>query len=85
AEQNPRLAIYLDVMVEPSQRRHGLGRYLVRWGFRALSALGYTSVRLWVTEGNVPARTLYEALGFSRVASAIVYRESGPIGQPQLG
>lgn len=84
AEQNPRLAIILDVMVEPSHRRRGLGRYLVRWQFRALSALGYSTVRLWVTQENVAARTLYEALGFTRVASAIIYRETR-VGHAQPG
>ncbi len=85
SEQTPRMAIYLDVMVEPSHRRRGLGRYLVRWGFRALAALGYSTVRLWVTSENEPARALYRATGFREVASAVIYREVRPPGQPHSG
>ncbi len=84
-EQTPRLAVYLDVMVEPRHRRHGYGRYLVRWGFRALAALGYPRVRLWVTEANAPALALYERAGFRPVARALIYRESRSEGQPQRG
>lgn len=85
SEQSPRLAVYLDVMVEPSHRRKGLGRYLVRWGFRALSALGYPAVRLWVTSENEPARALYRSTGFHEVSSATIYRETRDPGQPHPG
>ncbi len=85
SEQTPRMAVYLDVMVEPSHRRRGLGRYLVRWGFRALAALGYSTVRLWVTSENEPARALYRTTGFRDVSSAMIYREARSVGQAHSG
>ena len=41
---------------------------------RALLALGYPKAHLWVTEGNRPARSLYEKVGFVVDASAAIYR-----------
>lgn len=76
SEQTPQLAVYLDVMVAPKHRRAGLGRFLVRWGFRALWALGYPKVRLWVTESNEAARALYRSTGFRPVGTALIYRFS---------
>ncbi len=78
SEQSPQLAVYLDIMVDPRHRRAGLARFLVRWGFRALWALGYPKVRLWVTESNEAARALYHGTGFVRVSSALIYRFSRP-------
>lgn len=87
AERSPRQAIFLDVMVDPGHRRAGIGRWLVEWGCRALWALGYASVRLWVTRTNAPARALYERSGFRRVATAAIYRWSNGAApaQPQAG
>lgn len=87
SEQSPRQATYLDIMVDPSHQRRGLGTYVVRWGFRALWALGYESVRLWVTSDNEPARTLYERTGFEPTATASIYRwtRPGSEGQPHSG
>ena len=78
SEQSPQLAVYLDVMVHPSHRRKGIGRYLVRWGFRALWALGYTKVRLWVTRSNEPAYELYRTNGFAPMGTALILRYSRP-------
>ncbi|HUZ80594.1 MAG TPA: GNAT family N-acetyltransferase [Thermoplasmata archaeon] len=87
SEQSPRQATYLDLMVDPERQRAGLGTFLVRWGFRTLRALGYGSVRLWVTASNAPARALYERTGFRQTATASIYRWSrpDPDGQPHSG
>ncbi len=74
SERNIRRAIFLDLMTDPERRRRGLARYLLRWGFRALWALGYQSVRLWVTLANAPARALYDDLGFVAGPRATIYR-----------
>jgi ribosomal protein S18 acetylase RimI-like enzyme len=84
AERSPRRAVFLDFMVDPDRRGQGVGRYLLRWGFRALRALGYERVGLWVTVSNDSARHLYESLGFRRTATSIIYRweRTGPPPQP---
>ena len=83
AEQSPRHAVLLNFMVDPTDRGRGYGRYLLRWGLRALRALGYESVHLWVTDANVPARTLYEENGFRDAATATIYRWERPASSPQ--
>jgi ribosomal protein S18 acetylase RimI-like enzyme len=83
AEQMPERAVFLSFMVDPSERGRGFGSYLLRWGFRALRALGYSSVHLWVTVANEPARRLYETHDFQVVASASIYRWVRPPGEPQ--
>lgn len=83
AEQSPRHAVVLDFMVDPADRGHGYGHYLLRWELRALRALGYDSVHLWVTEANVRARSLYDRMGFRPVASAFIYRWERPSDGPQ--
>ncbi|MCI4362237.1 MAG: GNAT family N-acetyltransferase, partial [Thermoplasmata archaeon] len=74
SEHDPRTAVVLDLLVEPSERRKGIGRFLLLWGLRALTALGYSSVRLWVTEANRPARALYDSLGFSVSGRSRIFR-----------
>jgi ribosomal protein S18 acetylase RimI-like enzyme len=84
-EKSARRAAFLDFMVDPSARRRGYGRYLLIWGFRALRALGYERVRLWVSETNAPARALYASLGFTTTHETVIYRwdRSGESGHPQ--
>lgn len=82
-EESARRGIFLDFLVDPAFRGRGYGRFLLRWGFRALWALGYSSVRLWVTAANSPARRLYDTTGFRTVATAAIYRwdRSSPAAQ----
>jgi len=83
AEQSPRRAVFVEFVVDPAERRRGHGRFLFRWGLRALSALGYSSVRLWVTSANHAARRLYEGFGLRETASASIYRWARPGSEPQ--
>jgi ribosomal protein S18 acetylase RimI-like enzyme len=57
----------IDLWRDPARR--GAGRALLA---RALSLADYDTLGLIVTEGNTPARRLYEALDFTLVSSAIV-------------
>jgi ribosomal protein S18 acetylase RimI-like enzyme len=83
AEENPRKAVLLDLLVDPALKRRGVGRYLLHWVFRAGYALGYSSVGLWVTEANLPARQLYDREGFAPRLSATIYRWSRtPVSEP---
>lgn len=83
-EQSPRRAIFLDFMVDPKDRGRGYGRFLFRWGLRALRALGYSSVRLWVSSSNAVARRLYDEVGLRVTSVASIYRwdRSGPSPHP---
>jgi ribosomal protein S18 acetylase RimI-like enzyme len=82
-EETPRRAIFLDFLVAPPDRGRGHGRFLFRWGLRALRALGYSSVRLWVTSSNHPARALYESEGLRETVRASIYRWERPGAAPQ--
>jgi ribosomal protein S18 acetylase RimI-like enzyme len=85
SEQSIRRAVMVDLMVDPERRRRGVGRFLVTWVLRALWALGYESIRLWVTEANRPARELYAGFGFCQVGRSTIYRwdRPGPPSQAQ--
>jgi ribosomal protein S18 acetylase RimI-like enzyme len=82
-ERSARHAVFLDFMVDPAHRGRGYGRYLLRWGFRALWALGYERVRLWVSESNTVARRLYDSTGFAVTHRAVIYRWDRPSGTEQ--
>ncbi len=71
-ELTPSVGLLADLVVDPGRRRQGIGRRLVLRGLRALRALGYSTAQLWVTEGNFPARTLYDRLGFRAVATSVI-------------
>jgi ribosomal protein S18 acetylase RimI-like enzyme len=51
--------------VDPSARRHGVGRALADAVMAWARGRAFVDVVLWVTEGNDPARTLYERMGFA--------------------
>jgi ribosomal-protein-alanine acetyltransferase len=56
------------IAVEPSARRHGLGReFMVRLIAEAVSR-GASEVFLEVRADNPPARALYDSLGFEQIA-----------------
>lgn len=78
AERSSHRAIVGALMVEPGQRRRGLGRYLLGWSLRALWALGYEGARLWVSVENAPAISLYRAFGFRESLFATIYRWDRP-------
>jgi ribosomal protein S18 acetylase RimI-like enzyme len=73
-QESIRSGILIDLAVEPEFRRRGLGEALLLRTLRALLALGYPRAHLWVTEGNHPARALYDKVGFAVDASAAIYR-----------
>ena len=86
AEETPRRVVFLDLVVHPAHRRTGLGRRMIVWGLRAAAALGHDTARLWVTESNLPARRLYESVGFVPGARIAIYRweRGGPAPQAQF-
>jgi uncharacterized protein len=56
----------MGVWTDPHYRRHGFGRHLLREVCGHLARKG-KSVTLFVNDFNLPAITLYEALGFKRI------------------
>ncbi len=56
-------------MTRPNAQREGLARYLIQRSIDALLDRGHTRLRLIVSEGNVPARSLYASLGFRPIAA----------------
>ncbi|HEV2519629.1 MAG TPA: GNAT family N-acetyltransferase [Thermoplasmata archaeon] len=96
AEQAAGRYIVLDLAVDPAYRRQGIGAFLLGTSLERLRALGAELARLWVTDGNLPARRLYDRLGFVRAQSALIYRWSAwgppvparsgdPAGSPRPG
>ena len=83
AERSPRKGIFVNFMVDPEFRRRGYGRYLFRWGLRALWALGYERVHLWVTAGNEPARRLYHEFRLEPTVRSTIYRVTRASGPAQ--
>jgi GNAT superfamily N-acetyltransferase len=83
AERSPRKGIFVSFMVDPEFRRRGYGRYLFRWGLRALWALGYERVHLWVTAANEPARRLYREFHLEPTVRSTIYRVTREPGPPQ--
>jgi GNAT superfamily N-acetyltransferase len=73
-QENARRASFVDFLVLPQFRHRGIGRWTFGWAIRALTALGYTEVELWVTEANLAARALYAQFGFVQRAETAIYR-----------
>lgn len=57
------------VAIDPAAQGRGLGRVLTLAGLRHLAGLGVAEVMLYVESDNLPARSLYERLGFTHDAS----------------
>lgn len=84
AQETPQRGIFVDLAVAPDYQRRGLARYLLRFGYRALLALGYTTATLWVSESNVGARALYAEEGFQPTRGSTLFTYVRPEGrQPQ--
>jgi GNAT superfamily N-acetyltransferase len=83
AERSPRKAIFVNFLVDPEFRERGYGSFLFRWGLRALWALGYERVHLWVTTANEPARRLYHRFGLTPTLGATIYRVTRDPVSPQ--
>jgi mycothiol synthase len=70
---NPEGEVYV-VGVDPAHQGGGLGRALTIIGLRHLRERGLGHVMLYVDEDNTAAARLYEALGFTRWNTDVMYR-----------
>jgi mycothiol synthase len=71
-EQPPVGEVYV-VGVDPAEQGHGLGRALTVAGLRRLAEQGLGAAMLYVDESNTAARKVYEALGFVRSGTDVMY------------
>jgi ribosomal protein S18 acetylase RimI-like enzyme len=55
----------VSVWVDPAHRRRGLARELTSAALRLAAEQGFESIRLWVTDGNTAALSLYQSFGFT--------------------
>jgi ribosomal protein S18 acetylase RimI-like enzyme len=63
-QRGPDAFLVVDIGLLPQVRRQGLGRALMTWVLDQARAAGAARVELHVLVQNLPARRLYEALGF---------------------
>ncbi len=75
----PETAHVAQVAVDPELTRAGLGGRLVRAACGAARAAGQTQVTLVVGDDNVPARALYDRLGFQEAASFLFACRQTPL------
>ncbi len=68
-EASAKVAKLRMVYVEPALRGQRLGRHLVETAMNFARERGYQRMTLWTNDVLMPARKLYEALGFTMVAS----------------
>lgn len=57
-------------------QRKGLGKALLEQAERELMQEGFSTVSLWVLEGNTKAQAFYKAMGFRETAER---KQSGPV------
>ena len=70
------LECYLaELYVVPSRRGHGVGRALMNTALREARQRGADTMDIGVDEPDVPARRLYESLGFTNRSGG----ETGPL------
>ncbi|MFS8050813.1 N-acetyltransferase family protein [Rhizobium sp. BR 314] len=65
-----------SLYIDPSAKRQGLGRRLMRELVAQLAAFGYSSAALGVVVGNEPAIAFYRSLGGRMIGQ---YTDPGPI------
>lgn len=61
------LPLVAVMMTHPRYKNQGLGTQVLKTSMNALLDEGYTELCLVVTEGNLPAYTLYTTVGFSKM------------------
>ncbi len=68
---SPATAHVAQIVVDPACRRLGLARHLVETAAQAAATQGFGTLTLIVAEQNLPARRLYDRLGFAETTSFI--------------
>lgn len=72
------------ICVDDEYRRRGIAKNVLDAQAERLKKRGCTKIQLWVDEGNVPARGLYNALGLEEVSKVNDYYAAGRNGIQML-
>jgi ribosomal protein S18 acetylase RimI-like enzyme len=73
------------VYVLKTDQRRGLGTRLMQTMMTDLRERGLTSFTLWMPRENIPARSLYEALGGRLIGRRTLNREQGALAEVAYG
>lgn len=84
ADDRPADRELVSLWVAPEARRAGAGQALVRAVVEHATAAGAAGVTLWVSDGNEPARRLYERLGFRPTGRRQPLPSDPAVGEEQL-
>ena len=72
------------ICVDGEFRRRGIAKTVLEMQAERLKKQGCTKIQLWVDEGNVPARGLYNGLGLKEVSRVNDYYAAGRNGIQML-
>ena len=62
--EKEKMPLLTFAMTQPTFKNNGMSKYLIRKSLNSLLDLGYNECFLVVTDGNQPAQTMYEKMGF---------------------
>jgi GNAT superfamily N-acetyltransferase len=74
--ESGRVGMIAGLVVERSQRRHGVGRLLMGRAENWIAAQGCSIVRLWSSAGRVEAHRFYERLGYQNIKTQYSFGKS---------
>jgi GNAT superfamily N-acetyltransferase len=78
-------AALISMWVAPRARGRGVGARLVNAVLDWAKDQGYSTVLLWVTDGNAVAERLYERCGFARTGAVQPVHPSEPLLEFEMG
>lgn len=62
--EKEKMPLLTFAMTDPAYKNKGMSKYLIRKSLNSLLDLGYKECFLVVTDGNQPAQSMYEKMGF---------------------
>ena len=77
-------AALISMWVAPNARGQGIGARLVSAVLDWAKGEGYTSVTLWVTDGNLAAERLYLRCGFTRTGAVQPVHPGEPRAESEM-
>ena len=63
-DEKEKMPLLTFAMTHPAFKNRGMSKYLIRKSLNSLLDLGYRECFLVVTDGNHPAQSMYEKMGF---------------------